>query len=64
MITFFFLKQFDFTKVHSSHHAYNEIIHYSIYDSFNQIKYALGVLIVLSKAFDTVDHNILVEKLN
>ena len=58
-----FHKQFGFRKGHSTDHALIELIN-SIYDSFNQNKYTLGVFIDLSKAFDTVDHNILIDKLN
>ena len=56
-------KQFGFRKGHSTDHALIKLID-SIYDSFNQNKYTLGVFIDLSKAFDTVDHNILIDKLN
>ena len=48
---------------HSTDHALIKLID-SIYDSFNQNKYTLGVFIDLSKAFNTVDHNILIDKLN
>ena len=58
-----FHKQFGFRKSHSTDHALIELIN-STYDSFNQNKYTLGVFIDLSKAFNTVDHNILIDKLN
>ena len=58
-----FHKKFDFRKGHSTDHALIELIN-SMYDSFNQNKYTLGVFTDLSKAFDTVDHNILIDKLN
>ena len=50
-------------KGHSTDHALIELID-SIIDSFNQNKHTLGVFIDLSKAFDTVDHNILIDKQN
>ena len=59
-----FRKQFGFRKGHSTDHAPLIKLIDSIYDSFNQNKYALGVFIDLSKAFDIVDHNILIDKLN
>ena len=49
-----FHKQLGFRKGHSTDHALVELI-YSIYDSFN---------IDLSKAFDTVDQNIIIDKLH
>ena len=59
----FFQKQFGFREGHSTNHALIELTN-SINDSLNQNKYTLGVFIDLSKAFDTVDHNILLKKLS
>ena len=59
----FFQKQFGFREGHSTNHAHIQLIN-DICDSFNQNKYTLGVFIDLSKAFDTVDHNILLKKLS
>ena len=58
-----FHKQFGFRQCHSTDLALIRLIG-SIYDSFNKNKYTLGVFIDLSKAFVTVNHNILINKLN
>ena len=58
-----FHKRFGFRKGHSTDYALNELVD-NIYDSFNQNKYALGVFIDLPKAFVTIDHNILIDKLH
>ena len=63
MINFLFHTQFGFRKGHSTYYALIKLID-SIYDSFNQNKYTLEVFTDLSKAFDTIDHNILIDKLN
>ena len=57
-----FDKQFGFRKGHSTKQALIELVN-KIYDSFNENKYTLGVFIDLSKAFDTVNYNILLKKL-
>ena len=58
-----FQKQFGFGKGHFTDHGLIKLID-SIYDSFNQYKYTVGVFIDLPKTFDTVDHNILIDQLN
>ena len=55
-------KQFGFRKFHSTSHALN----YStdlIRNSLEKGDHVLGIFIDLSKAFDTIDHKILIEKL-
>ena len=56
-------KQFGFQKQHSTEHAIIQLVN-QILKSFHEDKYTLGVFIDLSKAFDTVDHHILLTKLS
>ena len=54
-------KQFGFKKNNSTSYAIIELIN-QIAESFDAKTFTLGVFIDLSKAFDTVDHDILLEK--
>ena len=56
-----FPKQFGFQKGHSIDHALLHLLH-QIYESFERNEYTVGV-VDLSKVFDTVDHIILLKKL-
>ena len=57
-----YLKQFGFQTGISTEHATVKLAD-QIYESFEKDNYTLDVFIDLSKAFDTVDHTILIKKL-
>ena len=55
-------KQFGFRKNHSTTHAIIEVVD-KITEALDQRKITIGVFLDLSKAFDTIKHDILFEKL-
>ena len=59
----FFEKQFGFRDKHSTAHALISLTEH-IRESLDSNKFVCGIFIDLKKAFDTVNHNILLEKLN
>ena len=54
--------QFGFSKNHATTHALTEVIDY-IYRSLDEGNYVFGIYIDFKKAFDTVQHQILLQKL-
>ena len=57
------IKQFGFRKYHSTSHALNYSID-KIKQGIEKGDHVLGIFIDLSKAFETIDHQILARKLN
>ena len=58
----FYKRQFGFRKNHSPSHAIITLVE-RVSKALDTGKYVVGVFLDLKKAFDTVDHNILLTKL-
>ena len=55
-------KQFGFQAAYSTEHAVIQLMS-QILQAFNENDHTIGIFIDLTKAFDTVDHHLLLQKL-
>ena len=55
-------KQCGFQNIHLTEHTILQLVN-QITEAFSKGKYTLGIFIDFSKAFDTVNHNMLLEQL-
>jgi len=55
--------QYDFRKYHSTSLALTDVMDEIAYQQVNNGNIVIGIYLHLQKAFDTVDHNILLAKL-
>ena len=59
---FFYKLQFWFRKNYGTNHAVTKLVE-TVIDAFEQKEFVVGVFLDLSKAFDTINYNILFSKL-
>ena len=60
---FFYKLQFGFRKNYGINHAVTKLVE-TVTDAFEQKEFVVGVFLDLSKAFDTINYNILFSKLH